>query len=546
MKGNTAVAKILKMEGVEFISGFPSNPILDSAAEESIRFIKFRTERVAVQVADGFSRASYGKRFGVCAVQYGPGIENAFSGVAHAFADSVPILLLPGGLERRRITTLPSFSAVENYRGITKWVDSINFADQVPEMMRRAFTYLRTGRPGPVMLELPKDVADEEFDDAMFQYRPVKGVKTAGDPADVRKVAKALITAKNPIIRAGLGVLYASAWDELCELAELLQIPVFTTMCGKSAFPENHPLSLGAGGRTRPKMVIHFLNKADLVFAIGSSCTRETFTTPIPDGKVIMQSTIDERDINKDYSIEQAIMGDAKLVLRQLIDEVKEQIGPEGKKGNDAVAREVRAVKGEWLKEWMPKFTSNEVPINPYRVIWDLMQVLDREETIITHDAGSPRDQMVPFYESIIPGGYIGWGKSTTLGSGMAFAMGAKLARPDKTAVNLMGGGAFGMVGMDFEAAVRERIPILTIVVNNSKLGGYQKSCPIASERYNLHLLSGNYTKVAEGLGGYSERVEQPHDIIPAIQRGKKVVDSGQPALIEVITREELDFSTYQ
>ena len=124
--------------------------------------------------------------------------------------------------------------------------------------------------------------------------------------------------------------------------------------------------------------------------------------------------------------------------------------------------------------------------------------------------------------------------------------MGAKLARPDKTAVNLMGDGAFGMVGMDFETAVREKIPILTIIVNNSKLGGYQRHFPIASERYNLNLLSGDYTKVAEGLGGYSERVEQPHDIIPALQRAKKAVDSGQPALIEIITREELDFSTYQ
>ncbi len=546
MKGKTAIAKILKMEGVEFVTGFPHNILHEELAKEGIRFIKFRTERVAVQVADGFSRASFGQRFGVCVMQSGPGIENTYPGVAHAFADSVPILVIPGGVARRRISTLPSFSAVKNYWGITKWVDSINFADRVPELMRRAFTYLRMGRPGPVMLELPADVAEEEFDDAMFQYSPPKGAKAAGDPADVKEVAKALIAARNPVIRAGQGVLYASAWDELRELAELLRIPVFTTMNGKSAFPENHPLSLGAGGLTRPKMVMHFLNKADLVFAIGSSCTRENFTTPIPDGKVIMQSTIDERDINKDYSIEQVIIGDAKLVLRQLIDEVKKQLGPAGNKGNNAIAREIRAIKGEWLQEWMPKLTSNEVPINPYRVIWDLMQALDRKETIVTHDAGNPRDQMLPFYESIIPGGYIGWGKSTTLGSGMAFAMGAKLARPDKTAVNFMGDAAFGMVGMDFETAVREKIPILTILINNSLLGGYQGNFPVASERYNLHLISGDYTKVAEGLGGYSERVEQPGDIIPAIQRGKKAVDSGQAALIEIITREEVDFSTYE
>ena len=174
------------------------------------------------------------------------------------------------------------------------------------------------------------------------------------------------------------------------------------------------------------------------------------------------------------------------------------------------------------------------------------MQVLDRKETIITHDAGNPRDQMLPFYESIVPGSYIGWGKSTTLGASLGFAMGAKLARPDKIAVNFMGDAAFGMVGMDLETAVREKIPILTIVANNSKLGAYQKHYPIASERYNLNIISGDYTKIAEGLGGYSERVEQPDSIIPALQRAKKAIGSGQSALIEVITREETDFSTYQ
>lgn len=545
MKAKTAIAKILKIEGVEFVSGFPLNPLIDPVAEEGIRFIKARTERVAVNIADGFTRASHAQRTGVCAMQSGPGIENAFSGIGQAFSDSVPILVLPMGHPRRRLVP-PNFIAVQNYREITKWADSINLADRVPELMRRAFTYLRTGRPGPVMLELPADVADEEFDDAKFRYKPVKGLKGEGDPADLREVAKALIGAKNPIIRAGLGVLYAQAWDELRELAELLQIPVFTTMSGKSAFPENHPLSLGAGGRTRPKMVMHFLKRADLVFAIGSSCTNEPYTTPIPDGKVIMQATIDERDINKDYPVEHAVIGDAKLVLRQLIDEVKERIGPEGRKGSDAVAREIKTVKDEWLKEWMPKLTSDEVPINPYRIIWDLMQTLDRRETIVSHDSGCPRDQMVPFYESLIPGDYIGWGKKTTLGASLGLAMGAKLARPDKTVVNFMGDGAFGMVGMDFETAVREKIPILTILVNNSKLGGYQERYPVASARYNLDLLSGSYTKVAEGLGGYAEKVEQPGDIISAIQRAKKALASGQPALVEIITGEELTFSKYE
>ena len=543
MKGETAIARILKAEGVEFITCFPYNTLIDAAAEEGIRTILTRTERVAVNIADGFTRASYGQRNGVCTMQSGPGIENAFSGVALAYGDSVPILVLPGGHERHRLVP-PNFIARDNYQNITKWVDLVNSADRIPGLMRRAFSYLRAGRPGPVMLEIPRDVSQEEFDDKIFRYSPVKGAKTSGDPADVRELAKALIAAKSPVIRAGLGVLYACAWNELQELAELLQCPVFTTMCGKSAFPENHPLSLGAGGYSRTEMVKHFLNKADLVFAIGSSCTKEIFTTPIPDGKVIMQSTIDERDVNKDYPIAHAIIGDARLVLRQLIEEVQHKIGSKGRKGNDTVAREVKAVKDKWLKEWMPKLTSEEVPINPYRVIWDMMWALDRKKTIVTHDAGYPRDQILPFYESIVPGGYIGWGKSTTLGSSLGLSMGARLARPDKTCVSFMGDAAFGMVGMDFETAVRERIPILTILVNNSKLGGYGKRLPIASEKYNLNVISGNYSAIAEGCGGYAERVEQPKDIIPAIKRAKEANDAGRPALLEIITREET--SIYQ
>ena len=544
MQGITAVAKILKMEGVDFISGFPQNPVFEAGAKEGIRPIISRNERVGVGIADGFTRASLGNRTGVAAVQNGPGAENAFSGVAQAFSESVPLLFLPGGVPRRRLSP-PSFISSKSFHEITKWADMINFADRVPEMMRRAFTNLRTGRPGPVLLEMPVDVATEEFPDAMFNYRPVKATKTAGDPADVKAVVKALIAAKSPVVRAGQGVLWANAWDELREFAELLQIPVFTTMNGKSAFPENHPLSLGTGGRTRPKMVMHFLTRADLVFAIGSSCTKENVSTPIPDGKAVIQSTIDERDLAKDYPLEHAIVGDAKLVLQQLIDEIKVQLGPKGRKGNDAVAKEVKAVKDDWLKEWMPKLTSDETPINPYRLIWDMRQVLDSKETIITHDAGYPRDALVPFWECQAPGGYTGWGKTTTLGGSLGFTMGAKLAQPGKTAVGFLGNAAFGMVGMDFETAVRERIPIIMVLMNNSLLGGYGRTHPVASERFSLNRQTGEYAGLAQCLGGHAEKVERPQDIIPALRRAKKANESGQPALLEVITREELNLSLY-
>ncbi len=542
MQGIEAIAKILKMEGVEFISGFPQNFLFDAAAKEGIRCIISRNERVGVGMADGFTRASFTQKTGVCAMQNGPGVENSFSGVAQAYSESVPILVLPSGFNIRRMVP-PNFIASRSYRDITKWADTVYFADQVPDMMRRAFTSLRAGRPGPVLLELPMDINNQEISEAQCNYTPVRKIKSGGDPAAVKEVAKALIEAEHPVIRAGQGVLYAQAWDELVELAELLQIPVFTTMSGKSAFPEDHPLALGAGGRTRPKMVITFLNKADLVFAIGSSCTKEAFTTPIPEGKRVIQSTIDERDINKDYPLENAIIGDAKLVLRQLIDEIKAR---GGRKTTGDIAAEIARVKDDWLEEWLPKLTSDEKPINPYRVIFDMMQTLNRAETIITHDSGNPRDELVPFWETPVPGGYIGWGKSTTLGGALGFAMGAKLARPEKFCVAFMGNAAFGMVGMDFETAVRENIPILVVVVNNSRLGGYNKMHAVASEKYNLNVQSGEYAMVAEALGGYGEKVEDPDEIIPALRRAKASVEGGKAALLEMITAEEPAFSLYQ
>ena len=541
MKGYSAIAKILKMEGVDFVTGYPNNALQDAVAEEGIRIITFRKERAAVEAADGFTRVSFGQRIGASTVMFGPGIEAAFSGVRQAYSDGVPILVLPSGDERRRVSTHPNFDTLRVYREVTKWADSLSFADRIPETMRRAFTYLKTGRPGPILVNIPVDVGSEELDETAFNYKPVKSPKPAGDPADIRELAKALIAAKNPVIRAGQGVLYACACEELVELAELLQIPVFTTMNAKGAFPENHPLSLGTGGRTRTRMVVHFLDKADLVFAIGSSCSVEQMTCKIPPGKTIMQATIDERDINKDYYIEHAAIGDAKLILRQLIDEVQSQVGPGGRKGGGAVIKEVRKVKEEWLQEWMPKLTSNEIPINPYRVIWDMMQVLGSQQTIIVHDSGTPRDQLVPFWQCVTPGSYIGYGKDHMLGSGLGLALGAKLARPEKLVVYVCGEGAFGQGGMDFETAVREHIPILNIVFNNGTLSMAKVVNPIASKRYGLNVVSGHYAKIGEGLGGYAERIEQPGDIIPALERAKKIVDSGTAVLLEIMDKEEID-----
>lgn len=546
MKAVTAQAKILKKEGVKFVTGFPMNLLHEALAIEDIRFIKFRTERVAINVSDGLSRASFGDNIGVCVVQHGPGIENAFAGVAHAFADSVPILVLPGGSRRPEYGVVPDFNMKACYKEVTKYVDTIDDASRVCEIMRRSYTQLRAGHPGPVVIELPLGVANAEIDDASFIYEPVKQIKSGGDPADIKEVIKMLLAAKSPVIRAGQGVLYAKAWDELKEFAELMAIPVYTTMNGKSAFMENHPLSLGCGSRTNTKQSMHFLKKADVVFAVGSSCTNETFTSSIPSGKVIIQTTNDERDINKSYAVKQAIIGDAKIVLTQLIEEAKKQLGSAGKKDSTAIVKEINALNDEFVKEWAPRINSNETPINPYRVISDMQKALDMNNTIVTHDSGNPRDQMVPMWKAIIPGGYIGWGKSTTLGQGMGLAMGAKLAQPGRTCVWVGGDAAIGMVGMDFEVAARENIPILAVVLNNGVLGGYGGHFPVASPKYGLNILSGNYPKVAEALGaGFTANVTQPDEIIPTIQAAVKSMASGKPSLVNIVTSEDPVFPMY-
>ena len=545
MQGNTAIANVLKIEGTEYLFCYPANALIEAAAIAGIKPIMSRTERTTVNMADGYTRMTNGHKTGVVVTQSGPGIENAFGGIAHAFAESTPILVLPGGTARSRVGQSPDFDAMGAYANVTKWSSQITQADRIPEMMRRAYTQLRSGRGAPVMVQVPGDVGTEEIDESAFDYRPVSSYKSAGDPSDVADAVQALLAAKNPVIYAGQGILWAEASGELREFAELVNVPVMTTNTGKSAFPENHALSLGTGAGTMTKMVRHFLDKADLVFGVGCSFTTNLASAGIPPGKVLVMCTVDTKDLNKEQQLHHAVVGDARLVLRQLIEEARKQAGPDGRRGNGSVEAEVKSVKDEWLGEWMPLLTSDEVPINPYRIIWDLMQAVDRTQTVVTHDSGHPRDQTIPFYEAITPRGYLGWGNSSQLGYGLGLAMGAKLGAPEKLVVNIMGDAAIGMSGMDIETAVRHEIPILTIVFNNHGLSGYSRNYPVATERFGFTNLYGEYAKLADTLGAHSERIEEPGEILPSIQRAREAMATGRPALLEFMTKEENNLSRY-
>ena len=547
MNGVTAIANILKMEGVDFVACMPTNPLIEALAIAGIRPIVCRQERTGVHMADGFARITNGKKTGIFLAQNGPGAENAFSGVAQAYADSVPILLLPAGVARDRQGVHPNFNPTRSYETVTKWSATVNSADRVPELMRRAFTKLRGGRPGPVLLEIPSDVATEELDEVKFDYEVPPVIRTAADPEAVSRAAAALLAASRPLIHSGQGVLYAEASEELVQIAEFLQAPVMTTMPGKSGFPENHPLSVGSGGTSTTGGVHQFLTRADLVFGIGCSMTRTSFATPIPPGKVIIHATNDHDDINKDIKSHHPLLGDAKLILRQLLEEMKRQSGLQGRPVDDTLHQEIEEAKQKWLDQWMPKLTSSEVPLNPYRVIWDLMHNVDLDNTIVTHESGSSREYAVPFWEARAPRSFIGWGKSTQLGYSLGLALGAKLAEPQKQVINIMGDAAFGMVGLDVETAVRSQIPITTIVLNNYTMAIYSDSrFPEAVRKYNLKELSGNFADVAQALGAFSERVTEPGEIVPAIKRAQEMNRAGKTALLEFITKEEGEYSKFQ
>ena len=544
MKVVDAVAKVLKAEGVEYLFAYPVNHIIEAAAKLDIRPIIVRQERIGLHMADAMSRMTSGEKIGVFCMQSGPGSENAFGGVAQAYGDSAPIVVLPGGYSRNITQIQPNFNSALNYRHVTKSCEQVTLPEAVPEAMRRAFTQVRNGRPRPALVEFPSDLFNEEISDS-FDPTPVPTVRYGPDSASIEAAAEALLDAECPVIYAGQGVHYAQAWDSLKELAELLAAPVTTSLGGKSAFPEDHPLALGSGGRAVPKSVHHYLQKADLIFGIGCSFTRTAFGVRIPEGKRVIHATLDPADINKDVPVESALVGDAGLILDGLVEAVRDRSNGASEERTAAVTGEISAVKSEWLEAWKPKLTSDEVPMTPYRVIWDLLRTVDVKNTIITHDAGSPRDQMSPFWQSTAPLTYIGWGKTTQLGYGLGLAMGAKLARPDALCVNVWGDAAIGFTGMDFETAVRERIPILSVLFNNFSMAIEIPIMPVSTEKFRSTDISGHYADMAKAFGGYGERVETPDQIIPAIQRGIQKTQEGVPALLEFITAKEIQISSF-
>tara|TARA_B110000014_G_C20125178_1_gene598702 strand:- start:23 stop:1663 length:1641 start_codon:yes stop_codon:yes gene_type:complete len=546
MKVLDAVARILKAEGVEWAGCFPSNNLIEAVAEVGINPIMFRQERGAAMAVDGFSRMRNREEFGVLITQGGPGSENTMGGLAQAYADNVPILYLPGGPAVSARSVKPNFSPARTYESVSVSAEVLFQPNQVASVMRRAFHALRNGRPGPVIVEIPADVGEMEVDDSVVSsYAPPKRHRFAPDPAEIKEAVRLLLAAKKPVIWSGMGVLMSGASPELTQLAEIAQIPVYCTMPGKSGFDQRHPLALGSGSSATSLQARTWLQESDVLLGVGTSLTRTGYGQPIPDGKVMIHNTETVADLNKDFNVDVGLVGDTKLTLEMMVEEVKAQLGGENRKGSSELADQIAEINDKWMAEWSDALTSDETPITPYRVIGEMINVLDQENSIVTHDAGAPRDIIMPFYPGTVPHSYVGWGKTTHLGYGIPLMTGVKMACPDKFCMNIMGDGAFGMSGLDIETSVRSGAAITTIVLNNGGMATYPGGYPTARESFGTTYMTGDYAKIAEGLGAVGITVTKPEEIAPALEQAKQLNADGKAVLIDVHSNMEARRSNF-
>ena len=531
----TGIARILKQEGVEWVSTFPVCKVNNALGREGVPMIMMRDDRYAVAVADAYSRITGGSRIGVCTVQGGvnaAGLQVAYAGLAQAYEDNSPMLCITdgvpiGGSENSH------FDLTSSLRSVSKWYGFIDKPERVPEFMRRAFTMLRTGRPGPVILALP-DVGD--YDETTNPYTPVKGWKSLPDPSDVTAAIELLRKAKRPLVYAGEGVIYADAASELKTFAELANTPVITTLKAKGVFPEDHPLFVG----TRGDHTVDYLSETDLILAAGSSLSPGRFSHGIPGAgnKTIINLNVSEVDVNKVYPTALALIGDAKFALQALTDELSTQTNGSGRPEN-GVESEIKASRDAALKPYRDAMSSSDKPINPYRVYSELMGVLDPRKSFVTHESGNTRDQLSTVYDTLIPRGFLGWGNISSLGFSLGAVVAAKLAHPDRHAVAVTGEAGLGYMMGNLEVPLREKLPVTIVHISNGGFSGYGPGFWGDGHDPYTHRVMGydevDMHKAIAEFGYHTERIDEPDEVAGALKRALDANDNGQSAYLEFI-----------
>ncbi len=536
MKGAEAIVRSLEKEGVKHIFGILGGAIMEVYDvlydTESIRHILMRHEQCAAHAAEGYARAS-GKT-GVCMATSGPGATNLVTGIANAHMDSTPIVAFTGQVPISMIGN-DAFQEADIV-GITMPITKHNFQitdqDDIPEVIKAAFKIASTRRPGPVLVDLPKDIQQKKLT-KKFKYPQdvelpgYKVVKGRGHPRQLKQVANTLMNSERPVILAGGGVILANASRELITLAESLGIPVATTLMGKGCFPEDHPLSLGMVGMHGRKVANLMITECDTLFAIGlrfSDRVTANVEYFAPNAKII-HSDIDPSEIGKNVDVDIPIVGDARLILQSL-NKITEKLKVKKKTEWDKKLR-------EYKKEFSPVYDYDETPIKPQRVMKELNSIIDNR-TIITTEVGQCQMWAAHYLNIKNPRAFISSGGLGTMGFGFPAAIGAKIAMPDFKVIDVGSEGSFMMTGQDLATCVVENIPVIVILLDNRYLGMVKQWQDLFYEKRRSHTYLGevpDIVKYAESFNAKGILVEKPSEIKQALI---EAIKSHEPFVIDI------------
>jgi len=544
--GGEVLKRCLVEENVRYVFGVPGDqlyPVLDAFYEDkSIEFVTMRHEAASAHAADGWARAT--GHPGVCLGTVGPGAANLVGGVYAAFADSIPMVVITAQNQSWRSYpdhgSTQALDQISLFKAVTKWNSVVSHWKRIPELTERAFRTATSGRPGPVHLDFPSDVLFQTGQDSdlailhLPSYRPV--VPSAGDAELVEEAARMILKAKSPLIHAGGGVLRSGASKELIELAEYLQIPVTTSMSGRGAIPEDHPLCLIPGAFGSGALVAQ--TGADAVLLVGGRLgDLEMWGQPPlawgePDHQKFIQIDISGDMVGLNRRVDVGIVGDARSTLRALLEHVK-RLTP--KRTEAASLAEYKQIEKRWLEGFEAQSRLDQVPIHPLRAIREAREFFPRDAISVV-DGGNTTVWCLYLNRIYEPKTYLSCasGDSGHLGAGIPYAIAAKLAEPSRQVYCITGDGSFGFNIHELETAGRLKLPLTFLVENDSAYGMIKSGQTLAySKRYvGVDLGDIRYDKVAQAMNCYGERVTEPSEIKPALQRA---ADSRLPAVLDVV-----------
>lgn len=531
LTGSEILAKSLKNEGTEVLFFLMGGPMLlaeASVIKEGIRAIDVRHEQAAAFMGQAYSRLL--QRPSVCMAASGPGVINLTTGIANALIDCAPVIAIGGSspISQFGRQVFQEIDQLAIMKGCTKWADRIYNIKRIPEQVNAAFQHAMSGKPGPVYLDFPGDILynkiPEEQVDWSMSGRPLLDARPMGDPGRIEELIEALLKAKQPIILTGSGVIWSKAWDALRALVEKAGIPFYTTPQGRGVLPDDHPL-------TFPAMRSTAFKEADLIAVIG---TRMNYiighaAPPRFNPKArIARIDIDSVEIaTSARKVDIGIVGDCRTVLAQVLEQMGGRLDSDRYAGWRKKLADGEAAKSAAKED---KVDLGAEPVHPLRLCEEIKNFMQRDAILVVdgQEILNYGRQSMPTFA---PGHRLNSGPFGTMGVGLPFALGAKVAKPKTQVICVHGDGSFGLNAMELDTAVRHKIPVLVVISLN---GGWTADPDRNKPGRDLGYT--RFDKMAEALGCYGEYVEQPDGIRPALERAQKQVDAGRVAVVNVKT----------